>query len=1091
MVNQNLAKRYTMKKRMLLWTALAVMAWVTIAAAQARTITLDYNYSGAPANITVQTDAHGSLMMPLPSPRRDGQAFNGWFTTATGGNNTMVLAGATGTKFTANTTIYARWSTLTPVNMANIPAAFKENFDWMRFERHNKGIPGYNNGNPELIYFNTNGSVRQRNSVFHMIWEGNGTINWAVRWESGRRITLAERQDMARMLHESINVWTRPLIGMPGWPFGEIQVNLVGWAVRDANVIVDRQPNEVVWVNSTHEAPMGNNNDAFTRDFMASAPREMSRFIQFGGSSRVNTTYNYPGGLHNRFDMYQWCTATFGGAVGGDWGNRLSDTRVIGYRSGVNAQGANTLDGVQTHEVGHSFGLYDLYGEQIRKPPNTTAASPGGQRVFGQGDLTTVMDRTYNGPLNSYDQWQIRYYWDWVLSGTRTAGHAERLFRTSTVTVASTGATGASGGGTYATGQTVIINAGTRSGFTFGGWTVSGAGVTLANANSAITTFAMPANNVTVTANWTSTGTPAAYTLTVNRSPNNNAASALTVAGTAYNGVRTVNANTAINISTTAATGYAFNNWTVTSTPSTAATFGNAGNAATTVTLTGNATIRANFNTVSYTITYNLNSGTQANNPPTSYNITSAAVTLPTPTRAGYTFGGWFENSGLTGTAVTSIPAGSTGNKTYWARWTINSYTVAFRANGGTGTMTSDNVNHGSNYTIKTNTFTRTGYTFTGWNTAATGNATAYNAGAQITNVRANVTLFAQWSINSYTVTFVDGYRTGSEAVIAARSNVNHGTAATAPDAPARTGYTFTGWDIAFTNVTRNLTVTAQWTEIIPDTYAITFNAAGGDVSSSTGITGTNGTLSNLPVPTRTGYTFDGWFTEETAGTEVTTDYVFTEDATIFAQWTEVSTHTVYTVTFNANGGTVDTETATTGANGRLSSLPVPERTGFSFTGWFVDVSDAAGITANYVFTADMTVTAKWNSSTSVLSPDRNPVNVNPKDETESFSPVTVSAGEFTAGPNPVARTAKMVNIYRQGRRVDSGVLTVYDAAGNAVNKIRINDNRTDSQSRRIIGAWDLTDARGRTVSEGTYLVRGAVTVDGKRERVSVMVGVR
>jgi hypothetical protein len=74
--------------------------------------------------------------------------------------------------------------------------------------------------------------------------------------------------------------------------------------------------------------------------------------------------------------------------------------------------------------------------------------------------------------------------------------------------------------------------------------------------------------------------------------------------------------------------------------------------------------------------------------------------------------------------------------------------------------------------------------------------------------------------------------------------------------------------------------------------------------------------------------------------------------------------------------------------------------------------------------------------------------------------------------------------------------LRIYNAAGNVVNKIRVGDdgNRTaaDIQARRMIGTWDLTDTKGRLVSEGMYLIRGVITTsDGKKERVSLLVGVQ
>ena len=75
-----------------------------------------------------------------------------------------------------------------------------------------------------------------------------------------------------------------------------------------------------------------------------------------------------------------------------------------------------------------------------------------------------------------------------------------------------------------------------------------------------------------------------------------------------------------------------------------------------------------------YTIKFNLDGGTNYTGAPTSYTIETSTITLGTPTKQGYTFGGWYDNSGLTGTAVTQIAKGTTGNKEYWAKWTIASY---------------------------------------------------------------------------------------------------------------------------------------------------------------------------------------------------------------------------------------------------------------------------------------------------------------------------------------------------------------------------------------------------------------------------------
>jgi hypothetical protein len=118
-------------------------------------------------------------------------------------------------------------------------------------------------------------------------------------------------------------------------------------------------------------------------------------------------------------------------------------------------------------------------------------------------------------------------------------------------------------------------------------------------------------------------------------------------------------------------------------------------------------------------------------------------------------------------------------------------------------------------------------------------------------------------------------------------------------------------------------------------------------------------------------------------------------------------------------------------------------------------------------------------------------ISIDAIEETAVVTQRVALTGELVAGPNPVGRLSGGVNFYWNGRRVNDGVLTVFDASGNVVNRVAIKDIN-DNNSRRIIGSWNLTDRRGRLVSEGTYLVRGMVTtLDGKRERVSVVIGVR
>lgn len=122
--------------------------------------------------------------------------------------------------------------------------------------------------------------------------------------------------------------------------------------------------------------------------------------------------------------------------------------------------------------------------------------------------------------------------------------------------------------------------------------------------------------------------------------------------------------------------------------------------------------------------------------------------TLVDPVREGFTFGGWYESSSFTGSAVNSVENG----KTYYAKW---NYSIAFDANGGSGSMSAQQVTEGdSQASLSQNTFTRTGYTFSSWNTAADGSGTTYESTALASSVYNGTTLYAQWKPNTYTISF-------------------------------------------------------------------------------------------------------------------------------------------------------------------------------------------------------------------------------------------------------------------------------------------------------------------------------------------------
>ena len=127
-----------------------------------------------------------------------------------------------------------------------------------------------------------------------------------------------------------------------------------------------------------------------------------------------------------------------------------------------------------------------------------------------------------------------------------------------------------------------------------------------------------------------------------------------------------------------------------------------------------------------FPVSLNANDGTIASGKDVGYYIAEQSTPLPAKdsmTRLNYTFAGWYDNEELTGDAVTEISATATGKKTFWAKWTLDTYTVTLNANGGTiGSSNVTGYTYGEGATLPTDV-TRTGYTFAGWydNSALTG----------------------------------------------------------------------------------------------------------------------------------------------------------------------------------------------------------------------------------------------------------------------------------------------------------------------------------------------------------------------------------
>ena len=161
---------------------------------------------------------------------------------------------------------------------------------------------------------------------------------------------------------------------------------------------------------------------------------------------------------------------------------------------------------------------------------------------------------------------------------------------------------------------------------------------------------------------------------------------------------------------------------------------------------TTDATLYAHWIPTEYNITYELNGGTNHASNPKTYNITQE-ITLQDPTYTGHIFKGWFDNADFTGDAILSISAGSTGEKTFYAKWEIGTYEITLDLQQGTGGTQTISATFGSEMPAII-TPTREGYLFNGYYDQTGGKGTKYydETGKNIKDWnKGSATLYAYW----------------------------------------------------------------------------------------------------------------------------------------------------------------------------------------------------------------------------------------------------------------------------------------------------------------------------------------------------------
>ena len=380
---------------------------------------------------------------------------------------------------------------------------------------------------------------------------------------------------------------------------------------------------------------------------------------------------------------------------------------------------------------------------------------------------------------------------------------------------------------------------------------------------------------------------------------------------------------------------------------------------------TGDRTYTANWQVIEYTIITLLEGGNEGSSQVYFYTV-EQTVTLPTPTRTGYTFLGWTGEGITTPQPNVTIPKGSTGDKTYIENWELTEYNITMDLNGGSGETT-------LLYTVIDDEFalptpTRHGYEFVGW--TGEGITTPQTSVKIPKGSTGNKAYTANWQVIEYTITLDTN---GGPVVSPIKYTVED--TFTLPYI-LRPGYEFAGWTldgsgmlpftplIIYPGTTGDLHYKAEWRLA---EYTITMDLDGGSGQEKVVYTITDEDF-ELPTPTRNGYEFVGWTGERitTPQTSVRIPKGSTGNKAYTANWKVIR----YTITLVTNGGAVIASIRYTVEDSVTLPIP-PERPGYEFAGWVLDGSGQFPSTPMIIpagSTGDRLYKAEWRVATYTIT---------------------------------------------------------------------------------------------------------------------------
>lgn len=751
------------------------------------------------------------------------------------------------------------------------------------------------------------------------------------------------------------------------------------------------------------------------------------------------------------------------------YANATANSYTINYYDGTTLKGSSSakVDTYPTLTKASSLSLsktgYTFKG---------WATTNGGAVVYTDGQkLTANLATTAGAKVNLYAVWKDETVPVCSFSGASatTTQNTTSITLSCTdsgsgvvqKTLATTDFTTTANGSVTAVGSPVKITNGysytvTLKGLSVGTFTVSlKAGLisdAAGNTNAAVTS-----GNVTVNGR--------TYTVTFTKGSNVSAISSTSSSCTTTGSSLTCTIGTYPAI--TAATGYSASTWyDSTAKKDTGIASGGSGSG---YAISQNTTMTAQAKANTYTISYNANGGSGTMASTTATYGSTTTISANTFTKSGYSFAGWTTNSdgsddgyGWTNWSGTwkyvNGQYGISGGKlVLYARWSANTYTIKYDANGGTGAPADQSFVYNSGATISETTPTRTGYTFVNWKY---GDST-FDPGDAVPTGWGDFTLQAQWSINSY---YYDVNPDSGIASFDISGAVNSGTGLTdyytrnpygqeitITNVKAKTGYTYTGYTLSgsLTALSGSTSATIK-TKLGAgngaialnskiNSYTVTYDKNGGSsVSKASASVNYNSAIDLTPTASKSGYEFIGWNTNKNATTALSSLKMGTSNVTLYAIYKKIVTVPTNALCTNPTyNGTSQQVTSVTSGDGYTLS-------GYSGTN--------AG---SYTVTASLSGFSRWSDGTTANKTITCSISKKAVTVTASSGSKTYDGSALTNATGCSVTSGSVVS----GHSVtcsNSGSVTNKGSATNTLSSVVIKSGSTD-----VSGNYSITKVNG------------------------------